>query len=90
MTVTRDGATVARVGYDGEGRLQSLWQPAGETAFTTNNRGFDGAAYRSANWIPVGRTQGCGKLDRRREFARPVKDIYLKPLRHDWKLVLNQ
>ena len=39
VTVTRDGATVARVGYDGEGRLQSLWQPAGETAFTTNNRG---------------------------------------------------
>ena len=38
-TVTRDGATVARVGYDGEGHLQSLWQPAGETAFTTNNRG---------------------------------------------------
>ena len=51
---------------------------------------FDGAAYRSANWIPVGKTQGRGKLDRRHEFARPVKDIYLKPLRPDWKTVLNQ
>ena len=47
-------------------------------------------AYRSANWIPVGKTQGRGKLDRRHEFARPVKDIYLKPLRPDWKTVLNQ
>ena len=51
---------------------------------------FDGAAYRSANWILVGKTQGRGKLDRHHEFARPVKDIYLKPLRHDWKTVLNQ
>ena len=51
---------------------------------------FDGAAYRSANWILVGKTQGRGKLDRRHEFARPVKDIYLKPLRPDWKTVLNQ
>ena len=51
---------------------------------------FDGAACRSANWIPVGRTQGRGKLDRRHEFARPVKDIYLKPLRPDWKVALNR
>ena len=51
---------------------------------------FDGAAYRSANWIPVGRTQGRGKLDRRHEFARPVKNIYLKPLRPDWKVALNR
>ena len=39
VTVTRDSATVARIGYDEEGRLASVWQPAGETAFTTNNRG---------------------------------------------------
>ena len=51
---------------------------------------FDGAAYRGANWIPVGRTQGRGKLDRRHEFARPVKIIYLKPLRPDWKDALNR
>ena len=51
---------------------------------------IDGAAYRSANWILVGKTQGRGKLDCRHEFARPVKDIYLKPLRPEWKTVLNQ
>ena len=51
---------------------------------------IDGAAYRSANWILVGKTQGRGMLDCRHEFARPVKDIYLKPLRPDWKTVLNQ
>ena len=39
VTVTRDGATITRVGYDEDGHLISLWQPVGETAFTTNNRG---------------------------------------------------
>ena len=39
VTVTRDNATVARIGYDEDGRLATLWQPSGETEFTTNNRG---------------------------------------------------
>ena len=39
VTVTRDSTTIARIGYDDEGRLATLWRPAGETTFTTNNRG---------------------------------------------------
>ena len=39
VTVTRDNATVARIGYDEDGHLDTLWQPSGETEFTTNNRG---------------------------------------------------
>ena len=39
VTVTRDNATVARIGYDENGDLATLWQTSGETEFTTNNRG---------------------------------------------------
>ncbi len=49
---------------------------------------FRGTCYRAANWIHVGRTQGRGKLDVRKEYALPVKDIFLKPLQPDWRSVL--
>ena len=53
-------------------------------------RRFEGTCYRAANWIRVGKTQGRGKLDVKNEYALPVKDIWLKPLRRDWKKVLNR
>ena len=51
---------------------------------------FAGTCYRAANWIRVGKTQGRGKLDVKNEYALPVKDIWLRPLRRDWKKVLNR
>ncbi len=51
---------------------------------------FEGSCYRAANWIKVGKTQGRGKLDTRKERALPVKDIWLKPLRRDWRKSLNK
>ncbi len=53
-------------------------------------RRFEGTCYRAANWIRVGKTQGRGKLDVKNEYALPVKDIWLKPLRRDWKKILNR
>jgi len=41
---------------------------------------FRGSCYRAANWTCVGRTQGRGKLDRKRLYALPVKQIFLYPL----------
>ena len=46
---------------------------------------FRGTCYRAANWIHVGRTQGRGKLDRHKRFAVPVKDVFLLPLRRDFR-----
>ncbi len=51
---------------------------------------FEGTCYRAANWIRAGKTQGRGKLDVKNEYALPVKDIWLRPLRRDWKKVLNR
>ncbi len=50
---------------------------------------FRGTCYRAANWIRVGQTQGRGKLDRRMLFSLPVKDIYLYPLRRDFRQQLS-
>lgn len=46
---------------------------------------FRGTSYRAANWQHVGSTCGRGRQDRRREHARPVKDVYVYPLQHDWR-----
>jgi hypothetical protein len=37
--------------------------------------------YRAANWIHIGQTVGCGRMDREREaHGQTVKDIYVYPL----------
>ena len=51
---------------------------------------FAGTCYRAANWIQVGSTQGRGRQDRRHAYGVPVKDIYLSPLRADFRNVLCQ
>jgi hypothetical protein len=50
---------------------------------------FTGACYQAANWIHVGQTQGRGKLDRFNLYALPVKNIYLYPLRKDFRQILS-
>lgn len=49
---------------------------------------FKGTCYRAANWTCVGQTQGRSRQDRNRKLHVPVKNIYLYPLRRDYKEVL--
>ena len=49
-----------------------------------------GGAYRAVGWIHVGATKGRGRNDTRKEQAEPKKDIWLRPLRKDWRRVLNR
>lgn len=46
---------------------------------------FRGTSYRAANWIHVGHTQGRGKLDRKKRYPLPVKDIFVCPLQKDFR-----
>jgi hypothetical protein len=46
---------------------------------------FQGTCYRAANWMHVGHTQGRGKLDRQGQRLLPVKEIFLYPLRRDFR-----
>ncbi len=46
---------------------------------------FRGTCYRAANWIHVGQTTGRSRQDRNRNMKVPIKDIYLYPLRSDFR-----
>src|SRR5882672_9544006 len=47
-----------------------------------------GTCYQAANWIPVGQTTGRGKKSRGHQQIIPVKDIWLYPLRKNFRRVL--
>ena len=51
---------------------------------------YTGAVYRASGWIHVGATQGRGRYDRHTKRSQPRKDIWLRPLRKDWKRTLNR
>ena len=46
---------------------------------------FRGASYRAAGWQHVGATTGRTRNDDRSHPPGPVKEVFLKPLRVDWK-----
>ena len=71
-------------------RLPHDWQarygyhPVLVETFVQSER-FVGTSYRAANWTRVGQTQGRGKLDVHNQYALPKKDIWLYPLRRDFR-----
>ncbi len=50
---------------------------------------FTGGVYRASGWIHVGKTKGRGRYDTAKEYAKPIKDIWLCPLTKHWKRILN-
>jgi len=48
-----------------------------------------GTCFRAANWRRVGQTQGRGRQDRDRTAAETVKDIYVYPLKRDFRVHLG-
>ena len=50
---------------------------------------FQGHCYAAANWVCVGRTQGRGRNDRFHQTHRPIKTIWLYPLRRDFRPLLS-
>ena len=57
--------------------------------FVENPR-YTGAVYRASGWTRVGTTQGRGRYDRDRQSDKPKKNVWLRPLRRDWKRTLNR
>ena len=51
---------------------------------------YTGAVYRASGWIHVGATKGRGRYDRDKLYDKLRKDIWLRPLRRDWKRTLNR
>ncbi len=48
-----------------------------------------GICYQAANWIKLGPTRGRGRQDRANRCARSIKDIYVYPLREDFRTPLG-
>jgi Domain of unknown function (DUF4338) len=49
-----------------------------------------GTCYKAANWIHVGQTVGRGKKSTVHQQIIPIKDIWLYPLRNDFRAVLTR
>ena len=47
-----------------------------------------GTSYKAANWVHVGKTVGRGKKSRVHEQIIPIKDIWLYPLRQNFRAAL--
>jgi len=50
---------------------------------------FRGTCYRAANWIKVGETQGRGKSNKRHIQLEPIKDVYVYPLKSNFREILQ-
>ena len=51
---------------------------------------FTGALHKASGWTLVGTTKGRGRYDRHTRRDQPKKDIWLRPLRKDWRRTLNR
>ena len=51
---------------------------------------YTGYVYKTSGWPRVGTTQGRGRYDRHTKRTQPKKDIWLRPLKKDWKRILNR
>ena len=49
---------------------------------------FAGTCYKAANWRYMGETKGRGKLGPAGKKSVPIKDIWLYPLKPDFKCLL--
>ena len=50
---------------------------------------FAGTSYKAANWICLGSTAGRSRQDHYSRLRVPVKDVYVYPLRKDFRRELS-
>src|ERR1019366_10509176 len=63
------------------------YQPVLLETFVETPR-FTGTAYRAANWIRLGQTQGRSKLEKQHSQIVPLKDIWVYPLHRNFRKIL--
>jgi len=76
------GMVLRRVGRDFEARYHL--EPWLVESFN-DTEAFEGTCYQASNWTKVGSTQGRGRQDRLWHCPTSVKDIYVYPLRSDFR-----
>jgi hypothetical protein len=80
------GRVAARIGRDWQAKYG---HPVVVLETFVEQSRFRGTVYRAANWQWVGRTQGRSRQDRHSCLPVAVKDIYLYPLRRDFRQALQ-
>ncbi len=79
------GAALRRLSADWEGKYG---HPVALAETFVDRSRFRGTCYRAANWIHQGATTGRTRQDRYTTLKVPVKDVYLYPLRSDFRSLL--
>jgi hypothetical protein len=51
---------------------------------------YPGTCYQAANWICVGHTAGRGRMDRHKQYAEPVKSVWVYPLHRQFRHLLTE
>ncbi len=49
---------------------------------------YVGTCYKAANWLKIGQTKGRSRQDRNRKLKVSVKDVFVYPLRRDFRRLL--
>ena len=76
------GMVLRRLARDFENRFG--FEPLLVESFV-DNEAFAGTCYQASNWVKIGQTQGRGRQDRKWIRPATVKDIYMYPLRPDFR-----
>jgi hypothetical protein len=51
---------------------------------------YVGTCYKAANWFKIGQTKGRSRQDRTRKLKVPIKDVFVYPLRRDFRKLLQR
>lgn len=81
------GQVVKRVGVDFSARYG--YQPVLLETFVEHGK-YEATCYRAASWKYVGQSAGRGRQDSGHEAPEAVKDIFVYPLREDWRSHLSR
>jgi hypothetical protein len=80
------GLALRRIGADWQ---RKYGHPAALAETFVDTERFAGTCYRAANWMHVGSTTGRTRNDVRHSIRAPVKDVYVYPLRRDFRRLLT-
>ena len=67
-------------------KVESILEAAVETFVDTTR--YLGTCYKAANWIKIGQTKGRSRQDRNSTLMVPIKDIFVYPMRRNFREVL--
>ena len=72
----------------GDWHLRYGYRPVLLETFVDTTK-FHGTCYKAGNWLQVGLTKGRSRMDRHHAKDKPIKSIWLMPLKRDFRAALE-